>query len=500
MIPSNTAASLSYVGNDTSNVFTFPFRILTTSNLKAYVIEDVDGTKTNLVLSTHFNLTFKAFPLLGGTLTLVNGAFDWIQSGNLKTGFTLYIEYVVIPGQGSQFRDLGPQAPVTFEKQFDKMAMDVAGLKDLVERSLSLPPSSDPALDPTFPPLTGNADKILTVNPTGDGFIYGPTVTQIEGWKTDAQNAATASEASAVTSAGHATTSLGHANTASAQAASATASALVASGKAVDADNSAIQAAAEAAEAVVQKLAAQSFAEDAEASAIEADISANLMLFDEIVELTFADSPYNANATTDNGRIFKIDCAGGNFIFNLPTRPSISPDFHVGIVKTDPSANTITVEPFGADTINSLVNETVTEQSYGLLATPGLFSDWKGRIFIVEGATGGASGGLYTIPSTTQTISNGGQIIPSSGQQWLKLQGNAGDITLDTDLFSAAPPDGTIITLEGQNDSAIVMVPFSDTAGGFVGNGDCYLKRYSTLTLVYDEAALRYKELTRNGL
>lgn len=147
MIPSNTPASVSYTGNNTAKVFNYPFRILTTSNIKVYVVKNDTKVITNLTLSTHYTLTIKAFPLLGGTVTLVNGAFEWITATNLETGYTLHIEYVVISGQASTFRDLGPQAPVAIEKQLDKISMDLIGIKELTESYPEVPnPSPDKIL------------------------------------------------------------------------------------------------------------------------------------------------------------------------------------------------------------------------------------------------------------------------------------------------------------------------------------------------------------------
>lgn len=88
--------------------------------------------------------------------------------------------------------------------------------------------------------------------------------------------------------------------------------------------------------------------------------------------------------------------------------------------------------------------------------------------------------------------------LTSAIQQGLYVKGLAGVVTTNAALFSSEPTDGTIILLKGVSDAEHLVIPVSDTDGGFVGSGDAYLKNNSTLTLVYSLAIKRYVEMGRS--
>lgn len=79
-----------------------------------------------------------------------------------------------------------------------------------------------------------------------------------------------------------------------------------------------------------------------------------------IVSINFASSPYTVIPTTST-TLYQVDCTGGNIIMNFPT--AIGSTAIWGVKKIDSSLNTITLEPFGAQTIDGNANQTILFQN-----------------------------------------------------------------------------------------------------------------------------------------
>lgn len=107
--------------------------------------------------------------------------------------------------------------------------------------------------------------------------------------------------------------------------------------------------------------------------------------------------------------------------------------------------------------------------------------------------------GGYTIVAN-QAIAASGQITLSTAtRQILKVSGSGGAITTNTSPFSTTPNDGLKIILEGTDGTNTITIPYSDTAGGCLLNGDRTLGLNDTLTLYYNATDDRYYEETRNS-
>lgn len=91
-------------------------------------------------------------------------------------------------------------------------------------------------------------------------------------------------------------------------------------------------------------LAAQAAAAAAAAAAAEG-------LYNNVVSKSFADSPFSP-AGAEEGDLFRIDCTGGNVVVNLLALSVYGEDMKFGFVKVDSTANTITINRGGSDTIN----------------------------------------------------------------------------------------------------------------------------------------------------
>ena len=115
-------------------------------------------------------------------------------------------------------------------------------------------------------------------------------------------------------------------------------------------------------------------------------------------------------------------------------------------------------------------------------------TDWS-----EEGGSGGG-GGPFQWSATTQAISAGGQITLTLAQikQAITVVGDGGPATLNVDLFSSEPDDGTTIVLVGTSDTNYVVVPYSDTDGGALVNGDIILFKDSVCVLLWNDLLKRY--------
>lgn len=108
--------------------------------------------------------------------------------------------------------------------------------------------------------------------------------------------------------------------------------------------------------------------------------------------------------------------------------------------------------------------------------------------------------GVATVNNAIESISASGTItLLSAGNQMLRVVGDGGAVTASTTPFGTTPPsDGTIIYLMGTSDTNTVTVTFNDSADGLYINGDAVLGKYHVLTLIYEENADRYIEISRN--
>ncbi len=111
---------------------------------------------------------------------------------------------------------------------------------------------------------------------------------------------------------------------------------------------------------------------------------------------------------------------------------------------------------------------------------------------------GGAGSGGYS-NSAVLNLAGGGTIAGvQSGLNKYRVAGNSGPVTLANAPFgSTAPLDGTEVVLVGNSNTNGVTLVYSDTAKGFVGNGNCELLKGSTLTVIYDATLDRWFEKSR---
>lgn len=176
-----------YVGNGATSVYAYTFKVFANTQLK--VTKNVSGTETVLALTTDYTVSGVG-SASGGNITLV--------AGNLPSGVTLTIQRNLSIVQETEFRNLGEFYPESHEDQFDRTTMIQQQEKERVDRAVKLPDSiAASVFDTTLPTDIETADAVLAVNPTGDGFVMGPTISTISGASASAAAAAASAAAAA---------------------------------------------------------------------------------------------------------------------------------------------------------------------------------------------------------------------------------------------------------------------------------------------------------------
>ena len=111
---------------------------------------------------------------------------------------------------------------------------------------------------------------------------------------------------------------------------------------------------------------------------------------------------------------------------------------------------------------------------------------------------GGSGGGGYT-SSAQITLAGGASVTGvTSGFNKIRVQGNSAAVTLSATPFgTTAPLDGTEVVLVGNSNTNTVSLTHTDSAKGFVGNGNVTLYKGSTLVVIYDASLDRWLEKSR---
>lgn len=391
MIPYNTPASVNYNGLDNKNFYDFPFRVERDADLRLSVYDALNEA-TELVLNVDYTYTKLPFPRTGGVITLVDLAQAWVTdvtnpdgAGKLKSGYTIFISFKSMPDQLTPFTDLNSQTPIAIEKALDRMAMNLVALKDNISRALQVPEGGGTGGSDgvEFPPLPGNANKVLAVNADASGFTYGPTTDSIFAAAVAADNSATDSLNYSLDSAnfrnqseGFSLASLGYRDQSM-----------------IYRDDTAILKG----DVIVLKAdtfgfrnEAEGFRDAAEVQAIMAEEASERQLYKNLVIVSSVDSPINLTSLSAD-TMYSVDASLGAVSFYLPQMSGVPDNFKVGIVKTDISANLVTVYRTFTDTINDGASIAVKNIHFGFAVFANNPStNWEGRFFtLIEGSGGG---------------------------------------------------------------------------------------------------------------
>lgn len=275
-----------YTGTGSLSSYTFDFKITNLDQLHIVVVnnlnvvlQDIRGTDTSFLVDVVFDSV-----LGGGTVNL---------QANLPTGHRMVLVLEdLAPTQDYEFRNKTSFTLRRFEDALDSIMGAIQGFVLKAKQAIRINDLDDEnAFDGALPPgIADNPDTVIMINATGDGFRYGPTLTQI---------------------------------------------------------SSAAQAALDAIAAAVDAQASADIAQDG------AD-QASLILFDGELNLSTADSPVAFIPTTYNNKIVRIDATVGDVVINLDQLSTYPTGWKAQFIRSDSEpTSTVTIVPNGAETIDA---------------------------------------------------------------------------------------------------------------------------------------------------
>lgn len=220
---SNTNVGTTYACNGVTTSFAIPFAWQNTSEIKVYLILISTGVETLLTLTT--NYTYSPSSVAPTSIVTVTAY------SNL---YKIRVERATPVTQTTDWINNSSFLAEDLEESLDKIVQIIQEINAEKDVSLKLA-RTNYAANPRLPLLV--ADALLSVNPTGDGFVMGPTLTAFAADVAAAaasaaaalvsQNAAAASASAASSSQGAASVSAAAAAVSQVAAASSEANALV---------------------------------------------------------------------------------------------------------------------------------------------------------------------------------------------------------------------------------------------------------------------------------
>lgn len=159
MTISTTTNRVSYAGNGTTTLFSFPYAFNADSDLAVILKNDTTGVETPQTLTTHYTVS-GAGGDSGGSITMLTAP---------ASGYTLVIYRDPARTQETDF-DRGDSFPsLATERALDKLTQIAQRLDDLVARSVRLSDGFSATFSTALPELLP-ASKLLRVNAAGTGF------------------------------------------------------------------------------------------------------------------------------------------------------------------------------------------------------------------------------------------------------------------------------------------------------------------------------------------
>ncbi len=126
-----------YIGNGSTNVYVYGFRITAQTHLLV-TVADEDGDETPLTIGTDYTV-YGVGVKLGGDITLTSNGQAWIDSdGYLADGWAITIRHVVPLAQSVDIRNLGTYYPETHEDALDYLMWCIKQQQDELNRSVKV--------------------------------------------------------------------------------------------------------------------------------------------------------------------------------------------------------------------------------------------------------------------------------------------------------------------------------------------------------------------------
>lgn len=180
MTISTTTNRVSYTGNGTTTVFSFPYKFLAAADLVVVKRLTSTGVETVQALTSDYTVSGTGLDA-GGSVTMISAP---------ASTYKLIIYRDATLTQDLDLVENDPLPAEELEKRLDKLTIFCQRLKDRVDRAVRLTDGFTPSFTPTLPVDVNTANSVLVVNATGDGIDIGPTTTQIADAEADADEAA----------------------------------------------------------------------------------------------------------------------------------------------------------------------------------------------------------------------------------------------------------------------------------------------------------------------
>lgn len=266
---------IQYMADGVQTEFTYPFPIFKDADLKAYL---------NDALQTTGYTVAGAGASAGGSAT-----FDVAPSA----GVVVTLARRVVVERLSDFQESGEFRSKVLNDELDYLTAAVQQVTDDQSRSAQMAVTETASVNVTFP--SPDASRVIAWNGAADGFVNGPTVSQVESAQSSAVSALASAESAQVSADAAAT--------------------------------------------------AQGLAEIAAAAASTAAAS-NMYSSNENKSADFTVLP------TDDGKQFLIDTSAGVVTVTLPEGVTAIDGFRFALAKTSADNNAVVVNRVGTDTIN----------------------------------------------------------------------------------------------------------------------------------------------------
>jgi len=150
-----------YIGNNTTTVFGFTFKVFATDQLVVVKLNTSTSVETTLTLITDYTVTLNGNQNSnpGGSVTL---------PAVLATGYNLTLTSSVANLQPTDLTNQGGFYPEVITDALDRATIQIQQMSDDVTRSIKAPLSDDPlTMDMTLPVVADRINKILAFGATG---------------------------------------------------------------------------------------------------------------------------------------------------------------------------------------------------------------------------------------------------------------------------------------------------------------------------------------------
>jgi hypothetical protein len=159
-ISSQTREAGPFVGNGTTTVFPFAFKVFQSSDLYVVRLVVATGVQSTLIAGTDYTVVLNsdqnASP--GGTVTVPVA---------LATGYTLTVTSLLSYLQATDLTNAGGFYPSVINDALDRLTIFVQQLVSGISRSLRFPLSDGASINTTLPGAAARAGKVLTFDSTG---------------------------------------------------------------------------------------------------------------------------------------------------------------------------------------------------------------------------------------------------------------------------------------------------------------------------------------------